>query len=76
MSLVFLLVEPVPQPVEYFEFADGRRILYIGNFWNVTTNFAFLWPGFLGIYCLLYQDSLTIAPELRAFYLVLFAVSR
>ena len=70
--LVFTLVEPIPQPAAYFDFADDRRVFGVSNFWNVVTNLAFLWPGFLGIYCLLGDNSLRVMPELRVIYLVLF----
>lgn len=43
------VTEPVPQDPAYHEFADGRRLLGIPNFWNVLSNLPFLIVGLLGI---------------------------
>lgn len=38
---------PIPQDLEYHNFADQRRLLGINNFWNVVSNIPMF---FLGIY--------------------------
>jgi hypothetical protein len=39
----------IPQPPEYHQFADQRRILGVPNFWNVVSNVLFLIVGSLGL---------------------------
>ncbi len=41
---------PIPQPPEYHDFADRRTIWGIANFFNVTSNAAFLVPGVAGLW--------------------------
>lgn len=43
----------VPQPLEYHQFADRRRMLGIDNFLDVTSNFGFLFAGIAGLAILL-----------------------
>lgn len=45
----FLILEPIPQPLDYYSFADDRAILGISNFWNVVTNLPFLLVGVWGV---------------------------
>jgi len=40
---------PIRQPQEYYEFADRRVFLGIPNFFDVTTNLAFLLVGIAGL---------------------------
>ena len=48
-----LLIDPYPgwpaQDLENHDFADGRTLLGVPNFWNVISNLPFLVAGFLGI---------------------------
>ncbi len=41
---------PIPQPLEYHDFADKRTIWGIANFFNVVSNAAFLIPGIAGLW--------------------------
>lgn len=45
----FILVDRIPQDPSYHEFADGRTLLGVANFWNVATNLAFLFVGAYGL---------------------------
>ncbi len=49
IAAVFYLVEPIPQDPAYHQFIDQRKILGIPNFFNVTSNLAFI---IVGMYCL------------------------
>ena len=35
-------VQPIPQPLDYHHFVDGRTLLGVPNFWNVVTNAGFV----------------------------------
>ena len=69
---VFVLVDPYPQPADYFAFADNRVIAGIPNFYNVVSNLMFLVFGITGI-AMLHGDRLAVLPELRLTYIALFA---
>ena len=46
---ITLLFEPIPQDPSFLDFAASGRGLGNSHFWNVITNFAFLWVGLVGI---------------------------
>ncbi len=50
LVLLFGFTRPVPQDSAYYLFADGRTMLSIPNFWNVTSNLPFLFIGIWGMY--------------------------
>ena len=39
---LFLFTSAVPQDPDYYLFADTRTILSVPNFWNVLSNFPFM----------------------------------
>ena len=47
--VAFMLTKPVPQPLEYHNFADQRSFFSIPNFWDVTSNGGFLLVGLWGL---------------------------
>ena len=49
LLLVLIFMNPIPQDINYHNFADARMILSISNFWNVVSNLPFF---FVGIYAL------------------------
>lgn len=49
MMLLAAIVPPIPQPLEYHQFADQRTYLGIPNFFNVVSNGAFLLVGIAGL---------------------------
>ncbi len=54
MLLAAAIVPPIPQPVEYHQFADQRIYFGIPNFFNVASNVIFLFVGVAGLVFLLY----------------------
>lgn len=72
-ATVLLLLDPIPQDVNYHRFADTREIFSIPNFWDVASSLPFLVVGCLGLYKLLVSRSLTIIDEARSAYVVFFA---
>lgn len=77
MLLLAALVPPIPQPVEYHQFADQRVYFGIPNFFNVVSNGAFLLVGMAGLRFLLcsggaHAASAFVASPERWPYLVLF----
>ncbi len=44
-----LLLPPIPQPLAYHAFADGRMLFGIPNFFDVASNVAFLIGGAIGL---------------------------
>ncbi|SEL09836.1 Ceramidase [Nitrosovibrio tenuis] len=55
MVLIAAMVPPIPQPPEYHQFADRRSYFGIPNFFNVTSNLAFLFVGIAGLSFLLWS---------------------
>jgi hypothetical protein len=53
MFLIAAIVPPIPQPLEYHQFADARAYFGIPNFLNVFSNIAFLFVGIAGLKFLL-----------------------
>ena len=68
---VFLFVAPIPQDSNYHNFADGRTIFHLSNFWNVLSNVPFFIVGTLGLYKL-YSNRLTILNSMQFGYILLF----
>lgn len=53
MLLAAVIVPPIPQPMEYHQFADQRTYFGIPNFFNVASNVIFLFVGIAGLVFLL-----------------------
>ena len=70
--VVFLFVEPYPQPQSYHAFADIRTLFGIPNFWNVSTNVVFLIPGIAGLWMLGSRNHPGVLPGLNPAYHILF----
>ena len=78
MFLIAAIVPPIPQPLEYHQFADARAYFGIPNFLNVFSNVAFLFVGVAGLIFLLHSRTSIV---LKAFvelpehwpYLILFS---
>ena len=76
--VVAMALPPLPQPPEYHQFADQRALLGIPNFFNVSSNVAFLLVGAAGVAVLLrnrtqHASRPPLDPPVRWSYLVLFA---
>lgn len=50
--IVFCLLNPIPQPKSYHNFADQRSWQGMPNAWNVLSNIAIAIPGLWGLYLL------------------------
>lgn len=50
LSGVLLFIEPIPQPLEYHQFADTRAFFGINNFGDVVSNIGYAVVGFWGIW--------------------------
>ena len=78
VTVAALALPPLPQPLEYHQFADQRTLLGIPNFFNVSSNVAFLLVGGAGVVLLLrnrspHASQPLLDPSVRRPYLVLFA---
>jgi hypothetical protein len=78
VTVAALALPPLPQPPEYHQFADQRTLLGIPNFFNVSSNVAFLLVGGAGVVLLLrnrppHASQPLVDPSVRWPYLVLFA---
>lgn len=71
VAVVFVLFDPYPQPAQYFDFADGRMLFGVPNFWNVGSNALFLVFGLAGLR-FVFDEHLSILPGMRPAYLALF----
>ena len=49
IGIAFPLVPPIPQSLQYHNFADHRTILGVPNFWNVVSNLPFAICGIIGL---------------------------
>ena len=73
---VLAMQSPIPQPLEYHNFADANPLFGIPNFWNVMSNLPFLIVGLLGIYKLSISKTLKVNMSLYwAYFLFFFGVS-
>ena len=70
-AAVFLIVEPVPQPQSYHQFADRRPLLGISNGFDVLSNVPFAFVGLLALRFLRRTAPPQPVTERRA-YTVLF----
>jgi hypothetical protein len=70
ISIFFL--SPIPQDPSFHQFADQRTILSIPNFWNVVSNFGFLFVGAIGLYKLHISNSLNIVQAIKYSYSIFF----
>ena len=73
LSVVVLLMGPIPQDIAYHDFADTRPFMGIHNFLNVASNLAFVLSGGAGILVLVRRRVQGGVPEMRWIYLVFFA---
>jgi hypothetical protein len=64
MLLIAAIAPPIPQPLEYHQFADQRDYFGIPNFFNVVSNLAFLFVGIAGLTFLL---SSRVSSPYRSF---------
>jgi hypothetical protein len=64
---------PIAQPLEYHDFADGRRLLGVPNMMNVLSNLAFVLVGGLALLAIARHPDLPGGlPALRPAYLLFF----
>jgi hypothetical protein len=68
-----LVLPPMPQPLDYHDFADKREAFGIGNFLDVVSNLAFTLAGLAGLLLVLRPRTCFETPAERWPYL-LFAV--
>ena len=66
------LLPPLPQPLAYHAFSDGRALFGVPNFWNVASNLPFLCVGLVGMRQVLMDRPAGGLPELRDAYLAFF----
>jgi len=71
MAITFVF-PPLAQDLHYHDFADGREILGIPNFWNVVSNFPFVFVGLLGLHEMAGAPLKGALSELRLSYLYVF----
>ncbi len=72
---VLFFLPPIPQNLDYHNFADGRAMFGVANFLNVASNFPFILVGAAGLRFLLRKEgreSFLHLPE-RWAYAVFFA---
>jgi hypothetical protein len=69
---VFLLSSPVPQDPTYHQFADGRTLLGISNFWNVMSNLPLMVIGLWGTLIVFRHHNSVCLPGLELAYIVFF----
>lgn len=72
-ALAAVLVPPMPQPLEYHHFIDGRGALGIPNFADVISNVGFLIAGAVGSYVVARPATCFEQSRERLPYAVFFA---
>ncbi len=68
----FVFLAPIPQSVQYHQFADERNFLLVPHFWNVVSNLMFAVSGGLGFWALAQGKEALCPPELRLAYRLFF----
>ena len=68
----FLLSSPVPQDPAYHQFADGRTLLGVSNFWNVMSNLPLMIIGLWGMLIVFRHHNIVCLPGLELAYIVFF----
>ena len=69
----FLLSSPVPQNPAYHQFADGRMLLGVSNFWNVMSNLPLMVVGLWGTLIVFRHHNSICLAGLELAYIVFFA---
>jgi hypothetical protein len=66
---------PIPQSLDYHNFADQRVRLGVSNFFNVASNFPFILVGLIGLWFLLKKEGRQsfLHPSERWAYAIFFA---
>jgi RimJ/RimL family protein N-acetyltransferase len=72
VSIAVWLQGPIPQPLEYHNFADTRAFLSTPNMLNVLSNIPFIVVGAMGLFSLLITKKINILDELKSVYFFLF----
>jgi hypothetical protein len=73
IAVVAFLIQPIPQPQSYHNFADHRAWLGIPNFGDVASNVAFAIVGFWGLIVLFMPQAVQFADSReRLPYVVMF----
>ena len=67
-----LFISPIPQDINYHNFADNRGIFHVSNFWNVVSNVPYFLIGIYAFYKLLILKSLKILDEIKLAYILFF----
>jgi hypothetical protein len=62
----------MPQDPAYHQFADDRLITGVSNFWNVSSNVAFILVGLLGIVTLLLRSTASLPSGALPIYALFF----
>jgi len=70
--LIVLNISPIPQDLEYHNFADQRQIIGIPHLWNVISNLPFLVVSYIAVSHLLQEGVLIYPQKLFNCYLVFF----
>jgi len=70
--IVVAALHPIPQPLEYHNFADKRALLGVPNAGDVLSNLPFVIAGILGLFFTLKPDP-SFTPGQRWSYIALFA---
>jgi len=70
--IAMAFVPPIPQPLDYHDFADTRRLFGAPNFWNVMSNVPFLFVGVAGLIEVLRNRYTGGLPSQRLAYGIFF----
>jgi len=60
MVFIPIFMPPISQSIDYHQFADQRTYFGIPNFFNVTSNIFFFFPGLVGLILLLRSRELLL----------------
>lgn len=63
LVVIGLLLNPIPQPLSYHNFADQRSWLDIANVWNVLSNIPFALVGIWGLFLLFSPGKVQFADK-------------
>ena len=66
------LLDPIPQDLNYHNFADVRTLFSVPNFWNVFSNLPFLLVGIYALYQMLRLNAIALDGQMKKVYVFFF----
>ncbi len=67
-----LIIQPIPQDVDYHNFADNRRLFGVDNFFNVFSNLPFILVGVYALSLFQEKNAVQYVSDILSAYVIFF----